>query len=104
MMFYIVLFVHWIADFVCQTRKMASNKSTSMNWLLSHIMVYTLVMSCFGWKFGLFNGLTHLMIDYVTSRGTSYFWKLGNVHAFFCVVGLDQFLHVAILYATLDLI
>lgn len=100
-MFYVVLFTHWLADFVCQTRDMANNKSKSNSWLLYHISTYSLIMSVFGLKFALMNGVAHLGTDYVSSRLTRMFWKKGDIHKFFCVVGLDQFAHVAVLYGSL---
>lgn len=97
-MFYLVLFVHWFADFICQTREMANNKSKSNRWLFYHVGVYTLIMSVFGFKFALINGSAHFATDFVTSRLTSHFWVEKDVHSFFAVIGFDQFLHVAILY------
>lgn len=97
-MFYAILFTHWFADFVCQTRQMANNKSSSNYWLFVHVLIYSLIMSVFGVKFGVVNGLAHFATDFCTSRGTSYFWKTRNTHAFFSVIGFDQFLHVAVLY------
>ncbi len=100
-MFYAIMLVHWFADFICQSRDMANNKSSSHYWLVSHIIVYTTIMSIFGYKYALINGLAHLVTDFCTSRGTSYFWKRQNIHAFFSVIGFDQFLHVTILYWSL---
>lgn len=100
-MIYLVLFVHFIADFILQTNKMATNKSTSTKWLTSHILAYTLVMSVFGIKFAIVNGLIHYIVDFITSRLTSYFWKKGDRHKFFIVIGLDQFVHTAALIYTM---
>lgn len=99
-MFYAILFVHWFADFVCQTRQMASNKSSSILWLSFHVGVYTLIMGVFGIRFALINGLAHLITDGLSSQASGFFWKKGDVHKFFCVIGLDQFAHVAVLYWT----
>lgn len=97
-MFYIILVFHWFADFVCQTRQMANNKSKSSYWLGYHILVYSIIMSIFGWRFALINGLAHFITDFCTSKGTSFFWKKQNIHAFFVVIGFDQLLHIVILY------
>jgi len=103
-MIYLVLIVHWIADFILQTDQMAINKSTSFKWLSSHVGVYTLALLPFGPSFALINGLTHFMVDYVTSKFTSYLWKKNDRHNFFVVVGLDQLLHTSILIITIPLI
>src|SRR5580693_1060667 len=98
MLFYLVMLNHWIADFIFQTRKQATNKSTSNYWLAKHVCVYTLAMMLpFGWRYALINGAAHFCTDWVTSRGTSYFWKKGDTHSFFAVIGFDQFLHMSVL-------
>ena len=38
-----ILFIHWLADFVLQTSKMAESKSTSNYWLTAHVLTYTAV-------------------------------------------------------------
>jgi hypothetical protein len=40
-----VILVHWFADFVLQTHKEATNKSTSFRWLVSHTSTYSVVWS-----------------------------------------------------------
>lgn len=102
-MIYIILAVHWFADFVLQTDKMAQNKSTSFKWLSSHVGVYTLCLLPFGPTFSLVNGLAHFIIDAATSRATSRLWKNGDRHNFFVVIGLDQLIHTVILISTIPL-
>lgn len=101
--FLIIIWLHWLADFVLQTDKMATNKSTSMKWLLSHVSVYSVCLLIVGWKFAIVNGLAHLIIDFFTSKATSYLWKKGDRHNFFVVIGMDQALHLSILYLTRNL-
>lgn len=96
-MIYLILGVHWFADFVLQSDMMAKNKSKSFKWLAFHVAVYTLCMIVFGWKFALLNGLAHFLIDAVTSRVSGYMWRTGKVHNFFVVIGFDQLLHVLLL-------
>lgn len=103
-MIYLILTAHWIADFILQTDKMATNKSTSFKWLSSHVAVYTLAMLPLGPKFAIVNGVSHLMIDAATSRETSYLWKKQDRHNFFVVIGLDQLLHTGILIWTMPLL
>jgi hypothetical protein len=104
-MIYYLMFVHWIADFICQSNYMATNKSKSNAALTYHILVYTLVlliMTKFSFTFALINGLSHFCIDYVTSRLSSSQWQKGKVHNFFVVIGFDQMLHVMILIKTMN--
>lgn len=111
-MIYLLIFTHWIADFVCQTDDMAKNKSHSNEWLGKHVLVYSLVLSPFAifagftiagkyWiSFVIINGIAHFIIDYFTSRLSSKLWKEGRVHDFFVVIGFDQALHLTTLIAT----
>ena len=113
-LFIYFLIIHWLADFVCQTNWMAQNKSSNLEALLSHIIIYTLVLFigliliCFKYDistanfvaFILANSTTHFIIDFVTSRITSTLHKANDTHNFFVVIGFDQFLHTAILFAS----
>lgn len=40
-----VFLTHYIADFLCQTREMANNKSSSVYWLTLHVLTYSIVTS-----------------------------------------------------------
>lgn len=102
--FILIMFVHWVADFIMQTRWMATNKSTSNLALGTHILVYMIPMSMFGVYFAIINGILHFTVDYFTSRGTSYLWKKQETHMFFILIGLDQFLHMVCLLYTYKLL
>lgn len=103
-----LLFLHFIADFVCQTSWMAQNKSKNFLALFSHVLTYGLVLFLgtiyFGidkaFLFSLVNFGLHLLVDFFTSKATSYLWKKGDVHNFFVVIGLDQLIHQACLILT----
>jgi len=116
-----ILFVHFFADFICQTHEMAINKSKNIKWLSYHVGVYTVILligsfilfiftlpdpvitlsSIFG--YALLNGVFHWITDFFTSKWTSYLWKKQQVHNFFVVVGLDQLIHYTCLFLTLKL-
>lgn len=116
----IIVFIHWIADFVCQTREMANNKSKSALWLSIHVFTYSFVLlvgclltrttifdslsEIYIISFVVINGLIHFLVDFVTSKITSYFYKKEDVYKFFCTVGFDQFLHVTTLLVTLGIV
>lgn len=99
----IVLLVHWIADFICQSDYMARNKSSSNKALGLHILVYTWVMTVLGLKFAIVNGLIHFVVDFITSRITKKLWAKQDVHNFFVVIGLDQLIHTVTLILTIGL-
>jgi hypothetical protein len=101
-----LLSLHTFADFVLQTDKMALNKSKSNYWLFVHVFAYSLclwpVSLLLGWRGGalfvLLNFAAHFTTDYVTSRVTTRLWKGGRRHAFFVVIGIDQALHLGVLF------
>ena len=116
----IILFAHFVADFIGQSDWMATNKSKSNAALLAHGAAYFVIMSVVlgsgfqyvnsqGYGSGILlfvfvNTIIHILIDYFTSRATSYLWKEKEVHWFFVVVGFDQFLHAAVLISTMFLL
>ena len=106
----IILFTHWIADFLFQSDEIALTKSTSWYSLSYHVGIYTLLLGLslsFFFKlenvalYSVINGGAHFIIDAITSRLNSIFWKNDDRHSFFCCVGLDQFYHVLILMVSL---
>jgi len=115
------LFIHWYADFVCQTDKQAKGKSSN-NWqLLAHTGMYGLIITIFTYviflagRFGaqywytplIFGGIqfvTHTIVDYITSRINKTLWINEEVHTFFVMIGFDQFIHYGILFVSLSLL
>jgi hypothetical protein len=107
-------FLHWVFDFFLQTDSMAKGKSHSFKHLADHVGMYSVGLiamgvanlTCFHVNFALvfgwiiFNAFAHFFTDYVTSRASSLLWKEQNFHDFFVVVGIDQFIHYATLFAS----
>lgn len=116
----VILVVHFIADFVCQTSWQAENKSKDWGALLAHTGIYSLIwmpVVCIllgylnpnespRWYVGysvLFSAITficHTATDYYTSRVNSMLWEKKKVHAFFVSIGFDQQLHYTQLLLT----
>lgn len=90
-----LLLAHWIGDFVCQTDRMALNKSKDWLWLLYHVAVYSTVMFLwalyfshdpwFALKFLNATFALHFITDAVTSRITSALWFVKPLGAFYNV-------------------
>ena len=104
----LVLFVHFVADFILQSDKMAINKSTSMNWLGLHVLVYGLGLCIlipfgFSWQWVVINTSLHFFTDAITSRISSYLYLKGMRHWFFVCIGVDQLIHYTCLILTLGL-
>lgn len=115
----LIIWAHFVADFMLQNDTMAQNKSTSNIWLTNHIMVYSAAMLGMLAPFVYFantqsshmqlvwllvwvaiNGALHWITDWISSRATSYFWKKGDRHNFFVVIGADQATHLSTMILT----
>ena len=120
---FIILIVHWIADFWLQTDKQAKGKSKNWRDLLSHTGNYSLVWFLIVLLFGIFNKnqtteyyvystilfvlitfICHTITDCFTSRLNSKLWQKGEVHYFFVAIGGDQILHYIQLFLTYQLL
>jgi predicted membrane protein len=123
---FIIIFVHWVADFVCQDEKWALGKSKNWNDLLSHTLTYSLIWALpvcilFGignrggtveWYvinsllFVLITFIFHTITDYFTSRIVSKKFAKGEYGSpipnlgGFTVIGGDQVLHYVQLFLT----
>lgn len=114
-MIYYVLFCHWLHDFIGQnyffpSLEIGKNKSKDGSILFFHVLMYTLGMMAMllpfvsfqeSFLFAFMNGASHLVIDAITSRLSSWAYSKQDFKLFWTVIGFDQFLHVAILCATL---
>lgn len=109
----LIFVVHFLADFVFQSSKMATNKSKSLKWLSIHVGVYGLVslISAFiigselsnmrsGFVWWGLNVVLHFIIDFFTSKITSRYWEQKNMRLFFVMIGFDQLLHNLCLVTT----
>jgi hypothetical protein len=106
----IIQLIHFVADFLCQTREMATNKSKSLYWLTLHVSVYTTVTTL-SWLVFSTNIITltyvwfitfisHWVTDFCTSKGTAYFYLKNNMFGFFGLIGFDQLIHATTLILT----
>lgn len=119
-----ILILHFLADFVFQTDKMAQGKSKNWSDLISHTITYSstvwmgIGLMCIShillykehysiWFCPLFAITTfvfHTAQDYITSRVNSKLWSDKKVHLFFVSIGFDQLLHFIQLLLTYKLL
>lgn len=115
-----ILLVHWFADFILQTRHMATRKSSSNYYLTLHVAVYSIATVLLWVLLTLVNGdtltmfafftilfvtfVTHWITDYITSRYTTKFYLAKKNKEFFGVIGFDQWIHAATLLLTYNYI
>lgn len=96
-----IIWLHFIADFLCQTSYMSQNKSKDSFVLLCHAIVYSIpFVILFGFTYGIINGVLHFVVDYFSSRVTSKLYVKKEYHWFFVVIGCDQAIHMTILIMT----
>ncbi len=110
MQLYVLMFGHWVGDFVFQNSWMALNKARNWKALFAHVAVYSAALLFFAafvtssWSglaaFAGVNFALHLFIDAISSRISQHFWLADDKHKFFTTIGFDQFLHFACLAAT----
>ena len=100
----LLVWIHFVGDFILQSDKMSKNKSNSIKWLLTHGFMYTLPFLCLGLVYGLVNGVIHILVDFITSKITAKLWEDKEVHWFFVIIGLDQAIHITTLILTISLI
>lgn len=97
----IVIWLHFIGDFILQTNKMALNKSSLNTTLMFHCFIYSLPLLWFGIEFAIVNMVFHFIIDVVTSRINSKLYKFKDLHWFFVGIGIDQAIHLTVLISML---
>jgi len=107
----VLLFAHWVGDYVLQSNEMALQKATSLKWLTVHVSVYCIpVFIASALLFPLqqalvylaINGVMHWITDLVTSRLANRYRS--SPRLFHSIVGFDQFFHGACLLATVGLL
>jgi hypothetical protein len=99
------MLLHWAADFVLQSDRVALSKSEKNSVLGEHCIIYSLPMAFPFLAFGFTAAavafstllLSHFVIDYVTARLNKKFWLNNKRHEFFVMVGFDQFLHIGVI-------
>lgn len=110
MIFYLMMFVHFVADFLAQSRKMGKLKASHPLWLLFHIGIIFIFFLPFGVKFSMMNAVGHLIVDAVLWNAYKLSVKIRHPKAraetfkywgdkwFYSTIGFDQFLHYATLW------
>lgn len=103
-----IMLIHWIADFICQTRWQAENKSRDLDALFGHVMTYSAVfliamLPILGLTgsilFTAITYITHVLTDFFTSRFNSWAWT-HRPKLFWVGIGFDQYIHLVTLCAT----
>jgi hypothetical protein len=103
-----ILSTHYLADFVCQSRRLATRKSFDNRALWTHAAQYALWFTpvalmlphACGVVFLAVTALAHGLTDYVTSRQATAAWLDEDMYRFWVIIGFDQWVHVLTLLLT----
>lgn len=118
----LAFFAHYVADFPMQAffQSIMGKKNIYMDHLMNHVGIYLItflaIVSLAGWNsrivlWAVTNAVLHGFIDYFTSRGSHKahakalpIEQAGKISqwrgAFWCIIGFDQFLHMATMVIT----
>jgi len=124
MLFILSLWLHFIADFLLQSREMGQKKSYELKWLNKHLSIQFFVMFLgllpftgyhIAILFAFYNSCIHGVIDWYIWRGykasvwlrnrkyghnkeqLASTWKYWEDHLFYTTIGFDQALHITTL-------
>ena len=93
-LFILILVIHFLADFALQTHEQAQGKGP----------IDPEIQKFWGWiGFSLLVGIPHYLTDWCTSRIGKPFWKSGDFHNGFVVIGFDQVIHYISLILVIQL-
>ena len=96
----LIIWVHFIADFILQTDYIALNKSKYTECLLTHCGIYSIPFLIFGLEYALINGILHFVVDYFSSALTTTFYVNDKRRYFWWTIGCDQAIHMTCLLLT----
>lgn len=98
----LIVWLHFLGDFILQSDRMALNKSKSTYWLSLHALTYGIPLFLLGWRFAIVNLAAHWVVDFFTSKANAYLWATSRRHWFFVMVGFDQAIHMTVLFWTFN--
>lgn len=119
---FIIIVIHFIADFIFQAEEWAINKSKNNKALTLHVLCYSTVWLLFANAYSVLTGnylmmcfpvitfICHWITDYYTSRIVSKKFAKGHYGSpipnfgAFTVIGFDQVLHYGQLFLTFYLL
>lgn len=96
----LIIWLHFIADFLLQSDETAQNKSEDMWVLTKHVLVYSLPFLYFGFLYAGINAILHWCVDLFSSMLTKHFHERGKRREFFITIGADQAIHMTCLIVT----
>lgn len=96
----IIIWLHFIADFILQWDSISTTKWNSLKSLGTHCTIYGIPFLYFGLNFALVTVGAHFIVDFISSKLTHHYRVKEQYHWFFVVIGWDQAIHMSILILT----
>lgn len=112
----LIIGFHFIADFFCQTQKIAERKSKSTAITMLHALIYGTVMMLIApiifiktgrpvwcaYIWVILNAVGHMMVDYLTADIYTHFVTKDKrfKRGFFNTMAVDQMIHISFLLIT----
>lgn len=97
----IIIWIHFLVDFVLQPDKMREMKCKSYKWLALHSVLYGCAFLFLAWEYAVINMVLHFVVDGVTIKIDHWFVEREKRYFSFVLKGFDQALHITILYVSL---
>ena len=103
---FVLIWAHFIGDFILQSDYHAVNKSKNNFVLIQHVGLYSLpfvfaaLIVPISILFIVANAVLHAITDYISSRITSVLCQKNERHWFFVTIGADQAFHMTCLFFT----
>ena len=95
-----ILILHYLADFLFQSHKIAVKKYKCRKELFIHGVIYFSAFFFISPSYAAVNAILHCVVDAITSNLTHIAWKKKKYKMFFNLIGLDQTIHILILVKT----
>ena len=116
--YYYLILLHFIADFICQSNMSITARGKDFWWLLVHIVAYTLTLfsgmmlgvlfmgfsAGMTFKFVSLLAVIHFFADYILGKISSHLWETKRHRWAFVIMGAEQFIHIILLICIFQLI
>lgn len=93
----LLVFLHFIGDFVLQEGIIRVYKSSNNKLLAIHCILYALPFSIISLKLALVTSFLHFLSDYTLTDLSTKFWSDRDRSKYSLLQGFDQWLHLVVL-------
>lgn len=94
----VLIFLHFFSDFLFQLPRTSNSRGCYPTTLVTHCVLYAIPFLLFGLNFFILVLSTHWLTDFYISKLLNKLWLERRARRHRLVVGLDQSLHIAVLF------